>query len=603
MLWKNVAGALALALVMMLLPAQAAEPAKPVKVLRYAARAAETGFDPVQVTDKYSRDICANIFDTPLRYDLMDRPMRLMPAVLESLPDSADDNTRHTFRIKPGIFFADDAAFKGKKRELTGADLVYTLLRHFDPRWKSGHLFKLEGMDILGLNAYRKQLLASKAPFDYGRTFEGLRLVDRYTVEIRTGHAEPRLGLYFADPMMGLVAREVVEFYGDRVMEHPVGTNAWRLVEWRRSSFMAFEKNPNFRELYYEERPPADDPVLAAQVNALKGRRLPLVDRVEVAVIDENQPRYLSFVRQEFDLLEELPNDFAPVAIPHNHLAPALAKAGMRAVRYSRSDVTFSYFNMDDPVVGGYTPDKVALRRAISLAYDVDKQVRLVRRGQAVPAQGLIAQELSGYDPALRTESSQHSLARAKALLDLYGYVDRNGDGWREQPDGKPLRLQYWTQPEDQYRQLAELWQKTSAALGVRMDFRFAKFPDNLKASNAGRLQMWNLAWSADVPDGENMLALAYGPSFSNKARFKLPEFDALLESLHRMPDGPERTAAMQRAQNLAVAYMPYKVEVHRLFTDLVQPWLKGFSRSSYVRDYWSYVDIDAAAQAKAKKQ
>ena len=75
MLWKNVAGALALALVMMLLPAQAAEPAKPVKVLRYAARAAETGFDPVQVTDKYSRDICANIFDTPLRYDLMDRPM------------------------------------------------------------------------------------------------------------------------------------------------------------------------------------------------------------------------------------------------------------------------------------------------------------------------------------------------------------------------------------------------------------------------------------------------------------------------------------------------------------------------------------------------
>ena len=343
--------------------------------------------------------------------------------------------------------------------------------------------------------------------------------------------------------------------------------------------------------------------MLAAQVNALKGRRLPLVDRVEVAVIDENQPRYLSFVRQEFDLLEELPNDFAPVAIPHNHLAPALAKAGMRAVRYSRSDVTFSYFNMDDPVVGGYTPDKVALRRAISLAYDVDKQVRLVRRGQAVPAQGLIAQELSGYDPALRTESSQHSLARAKALLDLYGYVDRNGDGWREQPDGKPLRLQYWTQPEDQYRQLAELWQKTSAALGVRMDFRFAKFPDNLKASNAGRLQMWNLAWSADVPDGENMLALAYGPSFSNKARFKLPEFDALLESLHRMPDGPERTAAMQRAQNLAVAYMPYKVEVHRLFTDLVQPWLKGFSRSSYVRDYWSYVDIDAAAQAKAKKQ
>jgi len=595
---KIAARALALAFVM-LGNAQAAEP---VKVLRYAARAAETGFDPVQVTDKYSRDICANLFDTPLRYDLMERPVRLVPAVLEALPEQSDNDTRHTFRIKPGIYFADDAAFKGKKRELTGADLVYTLLRHFDPRWKSGHLFKLEGMDILGLNTYRKQVLADKTPFDYEHAFEGVRLLDRYTVEIRTGHAEPRLGLYFADPMMGLVAREVVEHYGDRIMEHPVGTNAWRLVQWRRSSFMAFEKNPNFRELHYDEKPPADDPVLAEQVRALQGKRLPLVDRVEVSVIDENQPRYLSFMRREFDLLEELPNDFAPLAIPRNHLAPALAKAGMRAVRYSRSDVTFTYFNMEDPVVGGYTPDKVALRRAISLAYDVDKQLRLVRRGQALAAQGLIAEGLSGYDPALRTVNSRYDLARAKALLDLYGYLDRDGDGWREQPDGKPLVLENWTQPEDQFRQLAELWQKAFDALGVRVDYRFAKFPDNLKGANAGRLQMWSLAWSADVPDGENLLALAYGPSFSNKARFKLPEFDALFERLHRMPDGPERVAAMQRAQNLAVAYMPYKVEVHRIFTDLVQPWLKGFSRSSYVRDYWSYVDIDAAAQAKAKQ-
>src|SRR5262249_39316830 len=156
-----------------------------------------------------------------------------------------------------------DPAFKGEKRELVAADLAYTLMRHFDPRWKSGHLFKLEGMDILGLGSYRKQLLASKQPFDYGRAFEGLHLIDRYTLEIRTGHPEPRLPMSFADPMMGLVAREVVEAYGDRIMEHPVGTNAWRLVEWRRSSLIVFGKNPNFREAYYDEEPPADDPVLA----------------------------------------------------------------------------------------------------------------------------------------------------------------------------------------------------------------------------------------------------------------------------------------------------------------------------------------------------
>jgi len=583
--------------------AAGAAPTESVKVLRYAARAAETGFDPVQVTDKYSRDLCANVFDTPLRFDLIARPMRLVPAVLEALPQSNADYTRHVFRIKPGIYFADDAAFKGVKRELVAADLAYTLQRHFDPRWKSGHLFKLEGMDILGLNAYRKELLASKKPFDYGRSFAGLHLIDRYTLEIRTGHPEPRLATYFADPMMGLVAREVVEAYGDLVMEHPVGTNAWRLVEWRRSSRIVFEKNPNFRETYYDEEPPADNPVLAAQVRALKGRRLPMMDRVEVSVIEENQPRYLSFLRKEFDLLEELPPDYAPQALPRNHIAPNLAKQGIRAVRYSRSDVSFSYFNMEDPVVGGYTPAKVALRRAMGLALDIDKQVRLLRRGQAVPAQGLIAQGLPGYDPDVRTEASLHDLARAKALLDLYGYVDRDGDGWREQPDGSPLKITYYTMPDEQYRQLAELWSKAMAALGVRMEFRFAKFPDNLKAANAGKLQMWNLNWSADVPDAENLLALAYSTSFSNKARFSLPAYDRLIDRIHQLPDGPQRTALMQQAQALVVAYMPYKTEVHRLLTDLVQPWLLGFSRSSYVRDFWSYVDIDTAAKAKAVRK
>jgi len=575
--------------------------AEPPKVLRLAMRVAETGFDPVQTTDKYSRDVQANIFDTPLRFDYMERPLRLEANVTEGLPEISENYTRFVFRIKPGIFFADDAAFEGKKRELTGADLVYTLKRHFDPRWKSGHLFKLEGMDILGLNGLRKEALTKKTPFDYARPIEGIKLLGRYTVEIRTGHPEPRLGQYFADPMMGLVAREVVEKYGDNIMEHPVGTNAWVLKQWRRSSLMVFEKNPNFRELYYDEKPPADNPVLAAQVQALQGRRLPMIDRVEVSIIEENQPRWLSFLRGEFDLLEELPNDYAPQAMPHGKVAPNLAKQGLRVTRYSRNDVTFTYFNMEDPVVGGYDEAHVALRRAISLASDLPEQVRKVRRGQALPAQGIIAQGITGYDPAFKTENSTFDLARAKALLDLYSYVDRDGDGWREQPDGSPLTLQYYTQPDDANRQLAELWQKNMAALGVRINFKFAKFPDNLKMSNSGKLMMWGLAWSADVPDGENLLAIGYGPSFSNKARFKLPAYDALFEKQHSLPDGPERLAVMQDAERLLVAYMPYKLEVHRIFTDMVQPWLLGFERSPYVRDFWAYVDIDPARLKKAK--
>ncbi|MFX1681685.1 ABC transporter substrate-binding protein [Mitsuaria sp. CC2] len=584
-------------------PVNTAATAPAPKVLRYAIRVAETGFDPVQVTDLYSRNITAAIFDAPLRYSYLGRPYRLEPNITDGMPEVSDDFKRFVFKIKPGIYFNDDPAFKGRKRELVADDLVYTVKRHYDPRNKSGHLYRLEGAKILGLSEVRAEALKNKTPFDYARPVDGVRALDRYTVEIRVANSDPRFLMHFADPMVGLMAREVVEFYGDRIMEHPVGTGAWRLAEWRRSSRMVLEKNPNFRDVRYHEEVGADrPPALVEAVKRLQGRKLPMVDRVEISVIEESQPRWLAFLRKEFDFMDELPEDFAPVAIPQNKLAPNLAKDGMRAVRYERADISASYFNMEDPVVGGYTPEKIALRRAIALGVDVERQVRLPRKGQAIPAQGIISPGVTGYDKSFKTEMSQYDPARAKALLDLYGYVDKDGDGWRDLPDGSPLVLEYATQPDGRNRQLVELWQKDMDALKVRIKFKIAKWPENLKAANAGKLQMWGMGWSADSPDGENFLGLAYGGSKgqSNKARFDLPEFNALFRKQHSMADGPERVAVMQDAQRLLTAYMPYKVEVHRIYTDITQPWVIGYDKNLYQRDFYTFVDIDPDALAKA---
>jgi ABC-type transport system substrate-binding protein len=155
---------------------------------------------------------------------------------------------------------------------------------------------------------------------------------------------------------------------------------------------------------------------------------------------------------------------------------------------------------MENPVVGGTEPHKVALRRAISLAVDVEKEIRLVRRGQAIPAQSPIAPETFGYDPAFKSEMSEFSRARAKALLDMHGYVDKNGDGWRDQPDGSPLLLEYATQSDQQSRQLVEQWLKNMNAIGIRIEFKIAKWPENLKSSRAGKLMMWGVGWSTTTP-------------------------------------------------------------------------------------------------------
>ncbi len=590
------------ALPLALAPLAAASADDGPRILRYAFLIAESGFDPAQITDLYSRTLACGLFEAPLEFAFMDDPARLRPCTCVAMPEVSADFQTFTFRIRPGIFFADDPAFKGQKRELVAADYLYSIRRHYDPRWKSGNLYILENAKILGLSELRQRLMAENKPFDYDRPVEGLKLIDRYTFQLRLGEPTPRFLYNFADgSFLGALAREVVEFYGDRISEHPVGTGPFVLKSWRRSSRIVLAKNPNYREVLWDETPPAGNARLAADAERLRGRRLPLVDEVHISVIEEAQPRWLSFLNGEQDLMDQLPADFAPTVIPNNRLAPHLDKRGIEMVRYSRVDLAMSYFAMENPVVGGYEPHKVALRRAISLGVDLEREIRLVRRGQAVPSQGPIPPRVFGHVPALKTEMSSYSVARARALLDMHGYVDKNGDGWREQPDGSPLLLEYATSPDQQSRQLNELWKRNMDALNIRIEFKIAKWPENLRASRAGRLMMWGLGWSGTAPDGDSFLGLAYGPNKgqSNHARFDLPAYNALYERQRQLPDGPERLALMTEAQKLLVAYMPLKVHVHRIFTDLAHPWVVGYHRNPFVREFFKYVDVDPAEQRR----
>ncbi len=224
-----------------------------------------------------------------------------------------------------------------------------------------------------------------------------------------------------------------------------------------------------------------------------------------------------------------------------------------------------------------------------------------MRRGQAIPAQSGIPPHTYGYDPALKSVNSDYDLARAKALLDLYGYVDRDGDGWRDRPDGSPLAIDYATQPDAISRQFDELWKKNMDALGVKLNFRPAKWPEQLKAARAGKLMVWQVGSTAASPDGQDALQRVFGPAAGgqNLARFKLDRVDAIYRRMSALPDGPERLALFAEASKLTSAYMPYRYNVHRIVTDLMHPWLVGYRRATFWLDFWQFVDIDTALRPK----
>jgi ABC-type transport system substrate-binding protein len=573
------------------------------KVFRYAFQIAETGFDPVQISDVYSKTVAANIFESLYEYDYLARPLKARPLLAVGMPEVTNNYKTWTVHIKQGVYFANDPAFEGKKRELTAADLVYSYKRHYDPKNKSQNVYLLEGQQLLGLPELKAAASKPGAKFDYETPVQGVRALDKYTVQFNLAEPSPRFIYHLTDSgSWGAVAREVVEKYGDKIMEHPVGTGPFILETWRRSSKMTFVKNPNFRAEPYEAEPPADDERSQAIYAQLKGKLMPFVDRVEVSIIEEVQPRWLAFLGGDFELMERLPNAFSYQATPNNKLAPNLLKKGIVMDQAPALDVTFSYFGMENPTVGGYTPEKVALRRAIGLAYNSEEEIRLARKNQALLAQGPITPWTFGYDPMFKSEMGDFSRPRAMALLDMFGYTDKDGDGWRDMPDGSPLVLEYATSPDAVSRELTELWKKNMTAVNIKIVFKTAKWPENLKASRNGKLMMWGLSWAGVDPDGETFLQLANGPAKggANHSRFDLPEFNRLFNIQKALPDGPERAAAMQSAAKLMVAYMPYKINTHRVHTDLTQPWVVGYRRHmSGSRGSWKNIDIDVSKLPK----
>ena len=576
--------------------AAAAREAAPLKTIRHAFLIAETTFDPHAVSDVYSNTITDAIFESLLKYDYLARPAKLKANTAVALPEISADGKRYTFRLKPGIYFTDDAVFAGRKRELTSYDYAYSIRRLYDPKIRSPWIWYVEGKIVGGDEA----MAAAKksGTFDYDAPIAGIETPDRYTLRIHLKETDFNFLYVFATPQTGGVAREVIEKYQPDPGAHPVGTGPFRLAEWKRSHQIILEKNAGYRDEFYDAEP-GDDPDFQAIYRQMKGRKLPMVDRIEITIVEESQPRWLAFLNGETDYAN-VPNEYVGFAFPGGKLAPNLVKKGMRGERFVSPDLVFAYFNLDDPVVGGYSPDKVALRRAMALAYNIDEDIHVVRNGGAIKAESGIPPGVAGYDPAFRSPQMIYEPAKARALLDMYGYVDRDGDGYREFPDGRKLEIEMATEPDTTSKQFNELWKKCLDAVGLKVRFKVAKWPDLSKQAKAGQLAMWQLSWTADYPDGENFLQILYGPNTgqSNNSNFRFKPYDELYERARKMPPSAERDKLYAEMNRIAAAYTPWIPQTHRLRNEVSQPWLIGYKKHPMNNQVWMYLDIDESRRS-----
>ncbi len=358
------------------------------------------------------------------------------------------------------------------------------------------------------------------------------------------------------------------------------------------------EANPGFRDVFY---PDSSDPADRANVASMRGKKLPAIKRIEIAIIEESNPRLLAFERRELDFAAVPVDLIGNVLDPGGKLKAAFARQGVHMARDVQPAISYTYFNMEDPVVGGYANEKIALRRAISMAYNTEEEIRVVRQGQGEPATQPIPPNVTGYNPKLNGHV-KFDPAGAKALLDKFGYVDRDGDGWRDLPDGKPLTLTIASPPSAVDRQFDELWKRSMDAVGVRVEFVKQKWPDLLKMGRAGQLQMWTLGNISNTTEAFGFFDLLYGPraGVTNLARFNLPEFNALYDQARQLPDSPQRTRLFEQMSQLVTAYAPWKLDAYRYETVLVYPWVHGYKNNVFDQFPWLYLDLDVARRAAA---
>ncbi len=570
------------------------------KVLRVAQHTLSPGpIDPAQINSVYGANIVENIFEPMLQYDYLARPLKLVPLTLRAMPEERENGRVYICRLKPGIFFDDDAAFGGNKRELVAADYAYSFRRLFNPRYYSSQFFMVDGK-IAGANALREA--AGKAgKFDYDTPIAGLQVLDRYTLRITLTEPDLNFLHVLAQQNLAAVAREVVERYGDDIHRHPVGTGPYRVVEWRQGQRMVFARNPHFHEERYAADAGEGADAYARDVARQQvGKRLPMIDRVELSFTVESQPLWLAFVSNDLDVLNNIPVAYRPGAIPNNRLAPALQRQNIRLQHYAYPGVWFTSFNMKDPVVGGYTPERIALRRAISLAFDNRAAIDIAMYGAGTPAYGIVPPGIAGHDPGFRTDVFNLDLPRARALLDTFGYIDRNGDGWREDPQGKPLELEVLTQPEPRFIPWDELMVKALNHLGIRSSIKKVHAAENIRLRQAAKYQVSLDAWNMDFPDGEDFYIVLAGTSagFANSSQFALPAFDALFEASRKLRDGAERNALYREMDRLSFAYMPTMMHLHLQRSAVSHPWVIGYVPHTVHVEPWKYLDVDMGMRA-----
>ena len=261
-------------------------------------------------------------------------------------------------------------------------------------------------------------------------------------------------------------------------------------------------------------------------------------------------------------------------------------------------------FNMLDPVVGGYDRRATKLRRAISIAVDIEEYISIFLNGRGIAAQGPLPPGIFGHrvgelgmNPVvydwINGGVQRKTISEAKRLLADAGYADGV-----DQRTGKPLVLYFdavGTGPD------AKSWlnwvTKQFEKLNIQLVTRNTDYNRFQEKIIEGTGQIFRWGWNADYPDPENFFFLFYGPNSKarkqgeNAVNYNNPEFNRLFREMTGLHNSVERQRIIDRMLRILRddapwiwGYHPKSFIVHHAWLKNVKPNMMAHNTLKYLR-------------------
>ncbi|MDO7710691.1 MAG: ABC transporter substrate-binding protein [Pseudomonadota bacterium] len=621
--------------------------------------------DPAKSYSSNEASFTGQIYEPPFQYHYLKRPYTLVPLTATSLPSvryfneqsmevSEEDITSdvaysvYQITIKPNILYQPHPAFaKNNKgmflyhqltddeldninklsdfeqqdsRELIAEDYVYQIKRLAHPDIHSPILGVMSEY-IAGLAEYadllRDDSQSGQAIDLLTSDISGVSVIDRYTYEIKVIGKYPQLRYWLAMPFFAPVPWEADSFYDQAGLIkknitldwYPVGTGPYQLTENDPNSRMVLEKNSNYHPEYYpEEGEPTDS---ALGLLADKGKKLPFIDKVIFTLEKENTSYWNKFLQGYYDI-SGISSDSFDQAIQvasqgQFSLSDAMKEKGIALRTAIAASTSYIGFNMQDPIIGGYSDASKKLRQAISIAVDYEEYISIFLNGRGIPAQGPIPPGIFGYidgESGLNHNvydweqdvAKRKSLDKARELLGEAGYP-----AGRSQETGEPLTLYYDVPASGPDAKAQFDWlRKQFTKLGLQLVIRstdYNRFQDKMRT---GQAQLFQWGWNADYPDPENFLFLLYGPNSKavsggeNAANYQNDKFDHLFEQMRVMPDNKDRQVIIKQMLNILTDDSPWIWGFHSKQFSLYHSWNKNVKPNLMANNTIKYRRVDA---------